>query len=471
MPSQILVVDDEPKIGELLRTVLERADLSVEVLQDPEQALALLKERPFDVVITDFKMPGINGLELLRRTKAIRPDCEVVVMTAHATVEMAREALKRGAVDFITKPFSPERELKPLILSILDAPIADPAETPTPAAGSKQDQSLTPIVGRGAVMRELLGKVEKIARSEASVFLRGESGTGKELIADAIHELSARRDRKLIKVNCAALPETLLESELFGHTKGSFSGATSDHKGLFQVADNGTLFLDEIGEVSPTFQPKLLRVLQEGELHRIGEAGRVIKVDVRVIAASNRDLEEAVAAGTFRQDLYYRLSVVPLRLPALRERREDLSDLIAHFVRVFADNQTVRFSPDALEAFEAYDWPGNIRELSNAVQHAIVLGDLPEIGLDDLPVALQDFQSSRLESSLIERNTLESIEVRSIINAMKKTGNNVTQAAQLLGVTRRTLTYRIKKYDLQDSFRGGAHSPADGTPSVPHPAG
>lgn len=468
MSSEILVVDDEPKIGQLLRTVLERADLTVEVLQDPEQALVLLKERPFDILITDFKMPGIDGLELLRRTKAIRPACEVVLMTAHATVEMAREALKRGAVDFITKPFSPERELKPLILSILDAPAVDPAEVPIPAAPMEQAQSLAQIIGRGAVMRELLIKVEKIARSEASVFLRGESGTGKELMADAIHDLSPRRSRKLVKVNCAALPETLLESELFGHVKGSFSGAIADHEGLFQVADKGTLFLDQIGEISPTFQPKLLRVLQDGELHRIGEAGKVIHVDVRVIAASNRDLEEAVAAGTFRQDLYYRLNVVPLRLPPLRERREDLSDLIDHFVERFAGGRLVKFSEPAMTALEAYDWPGNIRELANAIQHAIVLGDLPEITMADLPVALQDSQRSRVETPSREPNTLESIEVRSIVNAMRKTNNNVTQAAQLLGVTRRTLTYRIKKYDLQTFFRDPAQPSPDGHPPVPH---
>jgi DNA-binding NtrC family response regulator len=456
VPAEILIVDDEPKIGELLQTVLERAGLRVEVCQDPEHALVLLKERSFDVVVTDFKMPGIDGLELLRRTKAIRPECEVVLMTAHATVEMAREALKRGAVDFITKPFSPERELNPLILGLLDAPAIDHSEARLPAGqGSAEGpvDVLEAIVGRGSSMRELLERVEKVARSEASALLRGESGTGKELVADAIHRLSPRRDQKLIKVNCAALPETLLESELFGHTKGSFTGAHVDREGLFQAADGGTLFLDEVGEISPTFQPKLLRVLQDGELHRIGEVGEVTHVDVRVIAASNRDLEKAVASGHFRADLYYRLNVVPLILPPLRERREDLPDLIEHFKKTFGGGRTVKFSQEALDALSAYEWPGNIRELANAIQHAIVLGDPPEIQLASLPVAIQDFTHNNCDRIPSRPDTLGGIEMRSIIQAMSKTGNNVTQAAQLLGVTRRTLTYRIKKYGLQGQFR------------------
>jgi DNA-binding NtrC family response regulator len=443
----------------------------VVVSQDPERGLALLKERPFDVVITDFKMPGIDGLELLRRAKVIRPACEVVVMTAHATVEMAREALKRGAVDFITKPFSPERELKPLILGLLAAPAVDhsePSLPPEPPFRAKEPvDALEAIVGRGAVMQKLLERVGKVARSEASTLLRGESGTGKELIADAIHRMSPRRHKKFIKVNCAALPEALLESELFGHTKGSFTGAHVDREGLFQAADGGTLFLDEVGEISRTFQPKLLRVLQDGELHRIGEMGQVTYVDVRVIAASNRDLEKAVESGHFRADLFYRLNVVPLLLPTLQERREDLPDLIEHFLKRFGGGQELRFAQEVLDAFNTYDWPGNIRELANAIQHAVVLGDPPEITLASLPVSIQEFAQKHAEETVSQPNTLGAIEIRSIIQTMSRTGNNVTQAAQLLGVTRRTLTYRIKKYGLQGQLRTPAPRKIADDPMAP----
>jgi transcriptional regulator with GAF, ATPase, and Fis domain len=307
-------------------------------------------------------------------------------------------------------------------------------------------------------MQALLAKVRKLARSEAPVLLQGESGTGKEVIANALHRLSSRGQQAMVKINCAALPETLLESELFGYTKGSFSGAAADREGLFQVAHGSTLFLDEVGEISPTFQPKLLRVLQDGEFHRIGDSRRTVKVDVRVIAASNRDLEDAVETGGFRRDLYYRLNVVALMLPPLRERREDLPDLIAHFTRQLAGDREVRFSPDALAALRHYDWPGNVRELVNAVHHGLVMSDPPEIRMEDLPVAVQDFQRSRGESrqsSEADSNTLEAIEIRSILQAMKRTRHNRTEAARLLGVTRRTLSYRIRKYGLEPKL--GSH--------------
>jgi DNA-binding NtrC family response regulator len=457
--GSVLIVDDEPGIGKVLRTPLESDGLAVEVFQDPERALARLKERHFDVVLTDLKMPTIDGLELLRRTKVIRPESEVVLMTAYATVAAATEALKRGAVDFITKPFSLEEELMPLIRGILASPAADEGER-APSTGRERSpapagKAFEGIVGRGPAMQAVLDRVRKLARSSAPVLLQGESGTGKEVIANALHQASARGDREMVKINCAALPETLLESELFGYTKGSFSGAAADREGLFQVAHGSTLFLDEIGEISPTFQPKLLRVLQDGEFHRIGDSRHTMRVDVRVIAASNRDLEEAVRMGTFRRDLYYRLNVVPLLLPPLRQRREDLPDLIAHFTRQLAGDPEVSFSPEALAALKDYDWPGNVRELANAIHHGLVMGDAPEIRLEDLPIAVQDFQRSHTEyehPSEAHPTTLEAIEIRSILQAMKKTGHNRTEAAQVLGVTRRTLSYRIRKYGLEEEF-------------------
>jgi transcriptional regulator with GAF, ATPase, and Fis domain len=303
-------------------------------------------------------------------------------------------------------------------------------------------------------MKVLLAKVGKVARSDAPVLIRGESGSGKELIANAVHRLSARNGGPLIKVNCAALPETLLESTLFGYVKGAFTGATADTPGLFQAADGGTLFLDEIGEVSPAFQPKLLRVLQNGEIQRVGEALRTVKVDVRVVAATHRDLEKAMKQGAFREDLYYRLNVVPLVVPSLTDRREDIPELIAHFAKAFAGDRDVRFSADAEWAFSTYEWPGNVRELANAIQHGIVLSDDPVIGLRDLPAALQEQNIVRINAEPATRDdplSLEALEIRCLLQALAKSGGNRTRAAKLLGLTRRALCYRIQKYGLNEN--------------------
>jgi DNA-binding NtrC family response regulator len=408
VPNEILIVDDDPKIGSFLRKALKRDGLNVESVQDPETAIALLKERPFEVVVTDLMMPGIDGIEVLRRAKSVRPECEVVLMTAFGSVETTREALKRGAVDYITKPFSVEGDLKPLIHAILADPGDGPGAPPEAQliAGDDRD-AFAGVVGQGSAMKALLDKLPRVARSGAPVLLQGESGVGKEVVATAIHRLSQRRHRRMLMINGAALPDSLLESELFGHTRGAFSGATDDRDGLFQAAHGGVLFLDEIGEISPTFQPKLLRVLETGEFHRIGDARRTIKVDVRVIAASNRDLEKAVRRGTFRADLYYRLNVVPLTIPPLRERREDIPDLIDHFSQRFSKGRRLRLSAQAREAIETYSWPGNVRELANALQHGAVLCDRDEIGLHELPVALQDHARSRELPTEAEGGSLE----------------------------------------------------------------
>jgi DNA-binding NtrC family response regulator len=459
----ILIVDDDPKIGTLLREALERDGLTAQSVRDPEVAMALLKEHPFEVVVSDLMMPGIDGLEVLRRAKSIRPGCEVVLMTAFASVETVREALKRGAVDYITKPFSIENDLKPLIHAILANPGEDlPAPAQEQPDTPDENDAFAGIVGRGEAMRDLLAKLPRVARSGAPVLLRGESGVGKELVAAAIHRLSPRSHRPMLTINGAALPDTLLESELFGHTKGAFSGATVDREGLFQAAHGGVLFLDEIGEISPTFQPKLLRVLESGEFHRIGDAQRTVKVDVRVIAASNRDLEEAVRQGAFRADLYYRLNVVPLTIPPLRERLEDIPALTDHFLRRFSRERKLHLSARAREAFATYSWPGNVRELANALQHGAVLCDGDEVGLQELPVALQDHAHSCDLTSEADGGSLQAIEVRTILKAMQKTDHNRTRAAQLLGITRRTLGYRIQKYGLDDQIsaasRGEEHA-------------
>lgn len=458
MAGSILIVDDEQKLGELLTRSLQRSNYSAEYVRDPHEALERLKGGGYDVLLTDLRMPGMDGLEVLNRAKAINPAVEVILMTAFATVDTAREALKRGAVDYLVKPFSADEQLKPLLESLLSTAPRSTREVEV------QPQPSSPIPQRGAAtksnvfrsqvpaMVDLYAKVEKIARSSANVLLRGESGTGKEVLAGMIQEAGPRAGKPFVKVNCGAISESLLESELFGHVKGSFTGAHADREGHFKVADGGTILLDEVGEVSPALQVKLLRVLQNGEMIAVGDS-RTTKVDVRVIAATNRPLEEMIKAGTFREDLYYRLNVVPLTLPPLRERAQDIPGLIEYFSRKFGNNSKVVFSPEAADAMRNYPWPGNIRELENAVEHAIVLGDPSGIELADLPVAIQDFTRKREDApshSAVGAATLEEIEKRCLMTALEKTEGNRTRASRLLGITRRTLGYRLKKYGLEE---------------------
>ncbi|MDG2335832.1 MAG: sigma-54 dependent transcriptional regulator [Myxococcota bacterium] len=460
MSAKVLVVDDEALICTMLERTLRLGGYEVKSETIPEDGLTLLKQESFDVLITDLHMSGMNGLELLQRARKIQPSCEVVMMTGYATVETAREALKLGAIDYITKPLKVDEELHPLLSSIIDSD-QDEQEDPEDVDEVRTQDAWGDFVGRGKATVALLQKVTKIARSDVPVLLQGESGTGKEMISSLLHKLSRRVERPFIKVNCAALSETLLESELFGHTKGAFTGATSDRDGLFKAADGGTLLLDEIGEISRTFQPKLLRVLQDGEFHRVGEAQRGVKVDVRIIAATNRDLADAIRTGEFREDLYYRLNVVPLKIPTLHERIEDLPELLDHFIaqaaRKHQGYKKVSFPDDLVQILGRYTWPGNIRELANAVESATVLAEEGEVRLVDLPLAIQDFARSLGEEvggQTIPQagqtpETLEEIEMRCILQSMTKTGFNRTRAADLLGVTRRTLSYRINKYELE----------------------
>jgi DNA-binding NtrC family response regulator len=451
-------------MGSLLVRGLQRAGFDAESETSPEVALEHLKERPFDILITDLRMPKIDGLEVLRRAQAVRSECEVVLITAHASVDTAREALKRGAVDYLTKPFSIENELIPLVREIVAAGNGEEAAEDPPARRARvlaRREAKTPeLVGQGEVICKVFDRARKVAATNSSVLLTGETGTGKEIFANLIHRFSPRHTRPMIRINCAALPETLLESELFGYTKGAFTGASRDHIGVFQAADGGTIFLDEVGEISAAFQPKLLRVIQEREFYRIGDVRRPIRVDVRVIAATNRNLKEAVRSGVFREDLYYRLNVVPIEIPALREHMEDLPDLIAHFARKLGQGREARFAPEALEAMNGYDWPGNVRELANAIEHAVVLCDGLEISLEDLPASIQDNERMRREEAsgdaakpAASARTLEEIEMDCILQALDKTHHNRTQAARLLGITRRRLGYRISKYGLDEKLQ------------------
>lgn len=460
--SSVLIVDDEPAIGAFLVRGLRQANFDALSETDPEVALDRLKRNHFDVLITDLRMPRIDGIEVLRRAHAIRPECEVLVITAYATVDTARQALMLGAADYLTKPFSFERDLIPLLQRIVATGIGD--EVPdVPRRRQvrtllRKPRSAPAIIGCSRTLFQAIERAQKVAAADTSVLITGESGSGKELFAELIHRRSRRSNRPMIRINCAALPDTLLESELFGYTKGAFTGAQRDHPGVFQVADGGTIFLDEIGEVSPAFQPKLLRVLQEGEFHRVGDAPHSVAVDVRIIAATNRDLVKAVGSGTFRKDLYYRLNVIPIEVPALREHMQDLPALIENYVRLYAPGRERKFAPEALEAMHRYDWPGNIRELSNAVEHAIVLSDAEEFGLEDLPAVIQDFALNH--SADIPRSkqrpglpqTLEEIEMNCILQTLRKTHYNRTRAAKLLGITRRRLGYRIVKYGLEQGL-------------------
>ncbi len=467
MSGRILVVDDEPRIASLLAKSLERDGFDATPVTSPTEALEIIKAGGVDVLLTDLRMPGIDGLELLRRARAISPSTEVILMTAFASVETAREALTRGAVDYLVKPVSAEDDLKPLLRRLLSENSEPGVEEPaTPKVGGTPVLMGLPSTKSGS-MQAIYDKIDKIAKSNASILLRGESGTGKEVLADLIQSRSPRAGKPYLKINCGALPETLLESELFGHTRGSFTGAVSDRDGLFAAANGGTLLLDEIGEVSLALQVKLLRVLQSGEYTPVGD-NMARRADVRLIAATNRDLEKMIADGTFRQDLYYRLNVVPIVLPPLRERPEDIPALIEHFARRFHPQGPVTFDPSVMTLLQSYDWPGNIRELENAIEHALVLGEPTGIVIQDLPMAIQNARmraTGSAAASSVGRDTLEDIEKRCLLSALEKTHGNRTHAARLLGITRRTLGYRLRKYDLEEeAARLSAHNPAGKTP-------
>lgn len=455
-PLMIMILDDEPKMGKILSRVLAREGHQVSAFCAPEEALEALARQPADLLLTDLKMPAMDGLEVMQRARRLVPDLDVVMMTAYATAETAVKAMKEGAFDYLIKPF-PNEELVMIVARV--------AET----RGLREENRLLKqslisrvqsenIVAVSPVMREVMKRVEKVAVSDVSVLLRGESGTGKEVLAEAIHQSGHRREHPLVKVNCGALPETLLESELFGHTRGSFTGAYETRKGLFQQADGGTIFLDEIGEISPALQVKLLRVLQSGEFQRVGDA-QTFRVDVRVLAATNRQLEEMIEAGLFRSDLYYRLNVVPICIPPLRERPEDVPALIDFFLSRLRQRgeRSVRLSPEAYRLLHAYGWPGNIRELENALEHAFVMCEGGLVQPYDLPVAVQNAGAPAAPRSPgipaappppREPLTLEEMERHALIQALEATGYNHTHAARKLGISRRTLGYRMDKYNI-----------------------
>jgi two-component system, NtrC family, response regulator HydG len=450
----VLVVDDEANILEALQKVLTKEGLEVLTAGNGRQALEILRKQPVRVMVTDLRMPGMTGDDLLKAAKAITPEVEVVVMTAYGTIENAVEAMKLGAYDFISKPLK-RASVVAAVRKALDkqALVVENRELKAQlAAAQLAAASSRAIVGNSQVMRATLETARQAANSSATVLLLGESGTGKELLARYIHEHSPRASKPFIATNCAALPESILESELFGHEKGSFTGAVRSRAGRFQEADGGTLFLDEIGEIPLQVQVKLLRALQEGEVEPVG--GRTTSVDFRLICATNRDLVDEVKASRFREDLYYRINVVPIRIPPLRDRLEDVPLLVDHFLRLFAvrhGKAIESIHDEAVELMSGYGWPGNVRELENAVERAVVLSRGPVIQVDDLPPELRDPQAGHGRQLTFSVGTpLEEVERRMIMETLKFTRGDKRLAADLLGIATRTIYRKLEAGLIRD---------------------
>ena len=445
----VMVVDDERTQLEFVGGFLRKAGFDVVLMESAAQAAERFRKEPFDLVLTDQRMPEMSGIDLLKQCRAADPEVAVVIMTAYGSIETAVSAMKEGATDYLTKPLN----LEELLLRIERVKRSHQLvrENTELREALQERHRIEGIIGESGQMQEVLDLVRRVAPSDATVLLRGESGTGKELIAKAIHYASARRNGPLVKVNCAALPETLLESELFGHEKGAFTGAFAMRKGRFEIADKGTLFLDEIGDLPAHLQAKLLRVLQEKEFERVG-SNRAITSDVRIITATHRDLEQSMRDGSFREDLYYRLNVVTIILPPLRDRRQDLSALIDHFLRKFAEKngKTIQgFSHEARDALLRYDYPGNVRELENLVERAIVLTRDDVIRLGELPLTIKETRAGTGDQTNLSA-VVEGMERRMIADALEAAGGVQTKAADSLGISERALRYKLRKYGLRD---------------------
>ena len=447
--GRILVVDDEASLREVLTIMLQREGYDVETAADGAQAQALLRESDFDLIISDIKMPKVSGLKLLRFVREHAPETMMIMITAFSTSEEAVEAMKLGAFDYITKPFRND-EIRLIVRNALERRILR-QENQSLRQELIQRYSFANMVGKSAPMQQVYELIGKVAPSRANVLVTGESGTGKELVAKAIHFNSPRRDHSFVPVNCGAIPETLLESELFGHEKGAFTGASGQKIGLFEVANNGTLFLDEIGELPQSMQVKLLRVLQEREFRRVGGT-RDVAIDVRLIAATNKDLAAETKEGRFREDLYYRLNVIHIPLPSLRERPEDIPLLISHFYQSQAGHD-VKVSEAALRLLLDYPWPGNIRELHNVLERCLVLGSSESIGVDCLPPqvrgALAGTPAHELPEGGLDLDAyLGAIERELLLKALERSNNVRTRAAELLKMSFRSIRYRLAKFGL-----------------------
>ncbi len=447
MNQRILIIEDEAPMRELLVLFFSERGFKVNAVQNGEEAILRLEEQDYALVVTDIKLPGISGLELLARIRLDWPDVLVIIMTAFSSISSAVEAMKLGAEDYIGKPFQLD-ELAITVEKALERRSLR-REVKELRAEVRDRYNFSNIVGRSKPMQHLFEVIKRIAaRRDASALIIGSTGTGKELVARAIHYNSDRRDAPFVPINCSAIPETLLESELFGHQKGAFTGAHETRRGLIEEAQGGTVFLDEINTLSQSLQVKLLRVLQERVVRRVG--GREnLQIDIRLVSASNMDLEEAVKRGEFRQDLFYRLNVVPVRLPDLKDRREDIPLLVHHFLQKFAKQHNEpprRFSSEAMRVLMTHTWPGNVRELENAVEHALTMGSDELLTSDDLPVSITSPERDILEEAILDNASLAEVERRYIVRVLEKMDGHQIKTAQILGIDRRTLYRRLRQY-------------------------
>ncbi|MEZ5345148.1 MAG: sigma-54 dependent transcriptional regulator [Pyrinomonadaceae bacterium] len=453
--AKLLIVDDEQSYRQLISLVFEESGHSIRIAKNGREAIALLSEEPADVVISDVRMPDMDGIAMLREARALLPDIGVILMTAFATVETAREAFILGADDFIQKPFDVE-ELKVLVKKTLEK-----QELITENRAFKRAQrergSIKNIIGHSDKMQAIFQMIETVAEVESTVLVTGESGTGKELVARAIHDISPRAERPFISINCGAFTETLLESELFGYVKGSFTGAATDRKGLFEAANEGTIFLDEIGEMSTSMQVKLLRVLQERKVRPVG-AHDEKRFDSRVIAATNRDLKAMTKDGSFREDLYYRISVIPISIPPLRERKDDIPELVDHFMNKFCEmtGKSVSVSQKAMQMLENYTWHGNVRELEHTIERAVALERSEEIQPERLPDSITHYNPIRIdaefdlpESGINLTNHLGNLEKTYVVEALKRSSGSQTKAAELLQIPVRSLRHLLDKHNIR----------------------
>jgi len=450
---RLLVVDDEETQRDLLAAILGRAGYAVEVASDGAVALEALERGSFDLILSDQRMAPLDGLELLMRVRARPAGPPVVLMTAYGSVSSAVEAMKRGAADYITKPFEKDELLLVLEKVLRQRSLEDEVTRLRDALAERV--SLDGIVGSSTPMQEVYSIIERVAETDVSVLVTGESGTGKELVARAIHARSRRADGAFVALNCAAVPEALLESEFFGHEKGAFSGAVAMRAGGFEQADGGTLLLDEIGAMRVDLQAKLLRALQEREISRLGSTGPR-KVDVRIVAATSEDLEEAIQSRVFREDLYYRLNVVPIVLPPLRDRAEDVPMLLEHFVRRAAERferVVPAIAPEVVERCVRYAWPGNVRELGNCVERMVVLARAATLGVDDLPPNIRDGPTATGPADGFtlpaDGVVLDNLERHLLIQALKRSSGSLGPAARMLGISYKTLQYRIRKHRIE----------------------
>jgi DNA-binding NtrC family response regulator len=460
MSERILVADDEANLRKVLGALLRREGYLVESVADGAEAIERLERESFGAVISDLRMPNVDGMALLRTITARWPDVPVIMITAHGTVDTAVEALKAGAFDFITKPYDQLELAKVVAKAVATRQLA---RHETTGMAAPEGRGRFGLIGTSPAMRKVFEIVEKVAATPSTVLITGESGTGKELIAKALHEHSQRARKPFIKVNCAAIPDTLIESELFGYEKGAFTGAVTSKPGRFELAHEGTLFLDEIGEISTEMQVKLLRVVQESEFERVGGVS-TRRVDVRLITATNRDLAKEVEKGAFREDLYYRLNVVPIRLPSLRERVEDIPLLVEHILEKYARRlakQVDRVSDEALELLARYPWPGNIRELENVLERTLLFGEGPVIEAGDLPPEIVGRAGEAMSDAApppvgvtglkdAVRIATERLEREMIERALHETGGNVTRAARMLEISRKSLQIKMKELGLRE---------------------